>query len=264
MLQQMGAQIDGVGTLDADHRGRRPALADDPRHRPGPHRRRHLGVRRRDDPGRRHRAAARVPSTSRSRWTSWSGRRRGRRRAPTTGSGCVMDRRPTAVDAVTLPYPGLATDLQPMVMALNSIADGAAMITENIFEGRFVFASELARLGARRPHRRAPRRRPRACRGCPARRCAASDIRAGAALALAGLVAEGVTHVSDIYHVDRGYPGFDERAARPRRRRHPRARPGRRVRPTAEARRVRSRPSSRRAAVSCSRNTISRGPSVGR
>ena len=59
-----------------------------------------------------------------------------------------MDRRPTAIDAVTLPYPGLATDLQPVVMALNSVADGAAMITENIFEGRFVFANELMRLGA--------------------------------------------------------------------------------------------------------------------
>ena len=60
----------------------------------------------------------------------------------------MMDRRPTAVDVVTLPYPGFATDLQPLVIALNSIADGAAMVTENIFEGRFVFVNELARLGA--------------------------------------------------------------------------------------------------------------------
>jgi UDP-N-acetylglucosamine 1-carboxyvinyltransferase len=125
------------------------------------------------------------------------------------GFRVVMDRRPTAVDAVTLPYPGLATDLQPLVMALNSIADGAAMITENIFEGRFVFASELARLGAHvrtDGHHAVVRGVPRLS-GAPVR---ASDIRAGAALTLAGLVGEGVTHVSDIYHVDRGYPGFDK------------------------------------------------------
>jgi UDP-N-acetylglucosamine 1-carboxyvinyltransferase len=125
------------------------------------------------------------------------------------GFRVVMERRPTAVDAVTLPYPGLATDLQPLVMALNSIADGAAMITENIFEGRFVFASELSRLGAHvrtDGHHAVVRGVPRLS-GAPVR---ASDIRAGAALTLAGLVGEGVTHVSDIFHVDRGYPGFDE------------------------------------------------------
>jgi UDP-N-acetylglucosamine 1-carboxyvinyltransferase len=124
------------------------------------------------------------------------------------GFRVVMDRRPTAVDAVTLPYPGLATDLQPLVMALNSVADGAAMITENIFEGRFVFASELSRLGAHvrtDGHHAVVRGVPRLS-GAPVR---ASDIRAGAALTLAGLVADGVTHVSDITHVDRGYPGFD-------------------------------------------------------
>lgn len=124
------------------------------------------------------------------------------------GFRVVMDRRPVAVDAVTLPYPGLATDLQPVVMALDAIADGAAMITENIFEGRFVFASELARLGAHvrtDGHHAVVRGVPRLS-GAPVR---ASDIRAGAALTLAGLVSEGVTHVSDIVHVDRGYPGFD-------------------------------------------------------
>ncbi|MDQ1618900.1 MAG: UDP-N-acetylglucosamine 1-carboxyvinyltransferase [Actinomycetota bacterium] len=125
------------------------------------------------------------------------------------GFRVVMDRRPSAVDAVTLPYPGLATDLQPLVMALNAVADGAAMITENIFEGRFVFANELVRLGAHvrtDGHHAVVRGLPRLS-GAPVR---ASDIRAGAALTLAGLVAEGVTYVSDIYHVDRGYPGFDE------------------------------------------------------
>jgi UDP-N-acetylglucosamine 1-carboxyvinyltransferase len=124
------------------------------------------------------------------------------------GFRVAMDRRPVAVDAVTLPYPGLATDLQPLVMALNSIADGAAMVTENIFEGRFVFASELSRLGAHvrtDGHHAVVRGVPRLS-GAPVR---ASDIRAGAALTLAGLVGDGATYVSDIFHVDRGYPGFD-------------------------------------------------------
>ncbi len=125
------------------------------------------------------------------------------------GFRVVQDARPVAVDAVTLPYPGLATDLQPLVMALNSVADGAAMITENIFEGRFVFASELARLGAnvRTDGHHAVVRGIERLSGAPVR---ASDIRAGAALTLAGLVGDGITHVHDIYHVDRGYPGFDQ------------------------------------------------------
>jgi UDP-N-acetylglucosamine 1-carboxyvinyltransferase len=125
------------------------------------------------------------------------------------GFRVVQEARPVAVDAVTLPYPGLATDLQPLVMALNSVADGAAMITENIFEGRFVFASELARLGAhvRTDGHHAVVRGVERLSGAPVR---ASDIRAGAALTLAGLVGDGITHVHDIHHVDRGYPGFDE------------------------------------------------------
>jgi UDP-N-acetylglucosamine 1-carboxyvinyltransferase len=125
------------------------------------------------------------------------------------GFRVTMERRPTSVDAVTLPYPGFATDLQPMVMAMNAVADGAAMITENIFEGRFVFANELTRLGAHvrtDGHHAVVRGLPQLS-GAPVR---ASDIRAGAALTLAGLVSEGVTHVGDVYHVDRGYPGFDD------------------------------------------------------
>jgi len=124
-----------------------------------------------------------------------------------------MDRRPTAVDVVTLPYPGFPTDLQPMVMGLNAVAEGAAMVTENIFEGRFLFASELARLGAhvRTDGHHAVVRGQERLSGAPVR---ATDIRAGAGLVLAGLVAEGVTTVSDVVHVDRGYPGFDQQLRR--------------------------------------------------
>ena len=116
-----------------------------------------------------------------------------------------IDRRPDAVDVVTLPYPGFATDLQPFALALGAIADGTAMITENLFDGRFAFVHELVRLGAdvrTDGHHAVVRGKP-ALSGAPVR---ATDVRAGAGLVLAGLVAEGVTTVSEIHHIDRGYP----------------------------------------------------------
>ena len=120
-----------------------------------------------------------------------------------------MDRRPTAVDVATLPYPGFPTDLQPFVITLNSIAEGDALVTENVFEGRFMFVNELVRLGAKirvDGHHAS-------ISGIPQLSAApvmASDIRAGAGLVLAGLVSDGVTFVEDAYHVDRGYPNFAE------------------------------------------------------
>ena len=125
------------------------------------------------------------------------------------GFRVVMQQRPRAVDAVTLPYPGFATDLLPMALALNAIADGTAMVTENVYESRFMFVNELNRLGAdirTDGHHAVVRGRPHLS-GAPV---AAPDIRAGAGLVIAGLVAQGETTVSDIHHVDRGYPGFDE------------------------------------------------------
>jgi UDP-N-acetylglucosamine 1-carboxyvinyltransferase len=117
--------------------------------------------------------------------------------------------RPRAVDVVTLPYPGFPTDLQPMAIALNAISDGVAFVTENIFEGRFMFIDELARLSAdvrTDGHHAIVRGRERLS-SAPVR---ATDIRAGAGLVLAGLVADGVTTVRDAHHVDRGYPSFVE------------------------------------------------------
>ncbi len=118
-----------------------------------------------------------------------------------------MDRRPSAVDLVTLPYPGFATDFQPLFLGLNTVADGTSMITENVFEARWMFVNELVRLGAdvrTDGHHAVVRGRERLS-GAPVR---AHDIRAGAGLVLAGLVAEGVTEVSDVHHIDRGYDGF--------------------------------------------------------
>ena len=120
-----------------------------------------------------------------------------------------MESRPKAVDVVTLPYPGFPTDLQPMVIALNAIAEGSAMVTENVFEGRFMFVNELMRLGAdvtTDGHHAFVRGKERLS-SAPV---AATDIRAGAALVLAALVSDGTTIIEDAFHIDRGYPNFDE------------------------------------------------------
>ncbi len=118
-----------------------------------------------------------------------------------------MDDRPRAVDFVTLPYPGFATDLQPMAIALSAVADGTSMITENVFESRFRFVDEMVRLGAdaRTDGHHAVVRGVERLSSAPVW---ASDIRAGAGLVLAALRAEGTTEVWDVDHIDRGYPRF--------------------------------------------------------
>ncbi len=125
------------------------------------------------------------------------------------GFRVAMDRRPRSVDIVTLPFPGFPTDLQPQFIALNAVADGAAMVTENLFEARFRFVNELTRLGAdvRTDGHHALVRGKERLSGAPVE---ASDIRAGAGLVLAGLVADGVTTVGELHHIDRGYAGFVE------------------------------------------------------
>jgi UDP-N-acetylglucosamine 1-carboxyvinyltransferase len=123
------------------------------------------------------------------------------------GIRVAMDGRPRCVDVVTLPYPGFPTDLQPMAVALAAVSTGTALITENVFEGRFMFVNELVRLGADvriDGHHAVIRGRERLS-SAPV---VATDIRAGAGLVLAGLVSDGVTEVQDVHHVDRGYPDF--------------------------------------------------------
>jgi UDP-N-acetylglucosamine 1-carboxyvinyltransferase len=125
------------------------------------------------------------------------------------GLRVAMDDRPRCVDVVTLPYPGFPTDLQPMAVALSAVSTGTALITENVYDGRFMFVNELVRLGADiriDGHHAVVRGRERLS-SAPV---VATDIRAGAGLVLAGLVSDGVTEVQDAYHVDRGYPDFVE------------------------------------------------------
>jgi UDP-N-acetylglucosamine 1-carboxyvinyltransferase len=116
--------------------------------------------------------------------------------------------RPSAFDVATLPYPGFPTDLQPFALTYNAVAQGSAMVTENLFEARFRTVQELARLGADAQvdgHHVMTHGVP-LLSGAPVE---SSDIRSGAALVIAGLVADGETLVSGVHHIDRGYPSFE-------------------------------------------------------
>jgi UDP-N-acetylglucosamine 1-carboxyvinyltransferase len=115
-----------------------------------------------------------------------------------------------SVDVTTLPYPGFATDLQAQMMVLMSVADGVSVITETIFENRFMHAQELDRMGAQiqLEGNRAVVRGARELSGAPVM---ATDLRASISLILAGLVASGSTEVSRVYHLDRGYEHIEEK-----------------------------------------------------
>jgi UDP-N-acetylglucosamine 1-carboxyvinyltransferase len=114
------------------------------------------------------------------------------------------------MDLVILPYPGFPTDLQPMIMVLLARAEGASILTENVFEARWLFVDELNRMGSqiRVEGHHAVIRGVGRLSGAPVR---TPDIRAGAALALGGLCADGETTVYGVSHIDRGYERFDEK-----------------------------------------------------
>ncbi|MGE5590736.1 MAG: UDP-N-acetylglucosamine 1-carboxyvinyltransferase [Bacillota bacterium] len=112
--------------------------------------------------------------------------------------------RPRAIDIKTLPYPGFPTDMQAQMMALCTLADGTSIITETVFENRFMHVDELKRMGARiqiQGHSAVVKGVPSLCSAS----VTATDLRAGAALVLAGLAAEGRTEVGGLHHLDRGY-----------------------------------------------------------
>ncbi|MEE8535684.1 MAG: UDP-N-acetylglucosamine 1-carboxyvinyltransferase, partial [Kiloniellales bacterium] len=120
------------------------------------------------------------------------------------------DGRLEGIDVMTDPYPGFPTDLQAQLMALMATADGASLITETIFENRYMHVPELARMGAKvTVHGTSAlvRGQP-GLKGAPVM---ATDLRASVSLVLAGLVAEGETLVDRIYHLDRGYECLEEK-----------------------------------------------------
>ncbi len=126
-----------------------------------------------------------------------------------TGFRVVQNHRPKAVDYQTLPFPGFPTDLQPMAIALCSVSEGTSVITENVFESRFRFVDEMTRLGAD-AYIDGHHVMIRGVDQLSSAPVWSSDIRAGAGLVLAGLCADGMTEVNDVYHIDRGYPDFVE------------------------------------------------------
>jgi UDP-N-acetylglucosamine 1-carboxyvinyltransferase len=122
----------------------------------------------------------------------------------------MCGKRPKAVDVSTAPYPGFPTDMQAQLMTLNTIADGTSVVTETIFENRFMHVHELRRMGAKITLKG----NTAICYGVEALAGApvmATDLRASASLVLAGLVAKGETCVERIYHIDRGYECIEEK-----------------------------------------------------
>ena len=120
------------------------------------------------------------------------------------GIRVTCDKQTTAVDIKTMPYPGFPTDMQAQFMAMQAVSKGTSMVTETVFENRFMHVEELKRMGA---HIRIDGRTSMVegvdqLTGCPVK---ATDLRTGAAMVLAGLVAEGETQISYIHHIDRGY-----------------------------------------------------------
>lgn len=120
------------------------------------------------------------------------------------------NKRPKAIDIKTLPYPGFPTDMQAQFMAMLTIADGTGLVTETVFENRFMHVDELKRMGAciKVDGRTSIVEGVPSLNGCQVK---ATDLRAGAAMVLAGLVAKGETEVSYIHHIDRGYDNLVEK-----------------------------------------------------
>mgnify|MGYP000409527937 FL=1 len=118
-----------------------------------------------------------------------------------------------SVDIKTLPYPGFPTDMQAQFMALMSVAKGTSVVIETVFENRFMHVDELKRMGAdiKIDGRSAIIQGVDSLMSAPVK---ATDLRAGAALVLAGLIADGVTEISDIYHIDRGYESMEAKFAK--------------------------------------------------
>lgn len=130
------------------------------------------------------------------------------------GTSMIVDGRgeKRAVDIKTMPFPGFPTDMQSQMMALLTLVKGTSVITETVFENRFMHVSELLRMGAKVKidGRTAIIEGVNTLTGCEVK---ATDLRAGAAMILAGLASKGSTEISDVYHIDRGYVKIEEKFA---------------------------------------------------
>ncbi len=126
------------------------------------------------------------------------------------GIRVTCDRRTKSVDIKTMPYPGFPTDMQAQFMAMMAISEGTGIVTETVFENRFMHVDELKRMGAKIKidGRTSIVEGVEKLYGCQVK---ATDLRAGAAMVLAGLVAEGETQVGYIHHIDRGYDNLVEK-----------------------------------------------------
>ncbi len=123
---------------------------------------------------------------------------------------CSSDRRLNTVEMTTQPYPGFPTDIQAQLMALLCLADGISVITERVFPDRFLHVGELNRMGAR-IRKEGPTAVIQGVKELQGATVMASDLRASAALVLAGLVAKGTTRIDRVYHIDRGYEKIEEK-----------------------------------------------------
>ena len=122
----------------------------------------------------------------------------------------IGTKNPKAIDIKTMPYPGFPTDMQSQFMAFMSICEGTSVCIETVFENRFMHVDELKRMGAdiKIDGRSAIIQGVNSLTSAPVK---ASDLRAGAALVLAGLISEGKTEIGEIYHIDRGYDGIEDK-----------------------------------------------------
>lgn len=125
----------------------------------------------------------------------------------------ICDNRPTHTDVKTLPYPGFPTDMQPQMTVALSIAEGTSIVTESVFEGRFRYVTELTRMGATIKVVEGSAAVIKGVNRLTGAEVSAPDLRAGAALVLAGLGAEGYTVVNQIEFIERGYETFTEKLA---------------------------------------------------
>jgi UDP-N-acetylglucosamine 1-carboxyvinyltransferase len=130
----------------------------------------------------------------------------------TDGITATAPERLHSIDVATLPYPGVATDYKPLIVAMLSVADGVGIVTENLYPGRFRYVEELRKLGAdiSIDGHHAVVRGVEHLHGATV---VAPDIRAGAALVVAGLAAPGITEIGDVFHIDRGYDDIVGRLA---------------------------------------------------